>query len=159
MRRDPRRPAALLAGALAVGGWGLGRTAAGPSAAGLVALLVAAASLGRLASDAGWRRPALVLDDEGLHDHASGASVGLVPWGEVAGVSVLVLPGSDLVRLRLRHPDRVLEGLPPWTRAVVSVNRRLLGSPVNIPVAGCAVTTDELVEAVRSRMERAQRAG
>src|SRR5688572_30250863 len=44
-----------------------------------------------------WRRPSVVLDARGLHDNASMAAVGLVPWSEIAGVAVFAVRNQKMV--------------------------------------------------------------
>ena len=113
-----------------------------------------AAALGRLASGSGARHPALVLTDEALHDHASGASVGELPWSEATSVSMRRLPGSHVLQLQVRDEAALLSRLSPAARLVVRFNRRRLGAPVNVPAAACAIEPATLLEEIESRVRR-----
>ena len=118
------------------------------------AVVGAGAMLGWLASGAGTARLALVLAADALHDHASGASVGRLPWTEVTDVSVISLPGSQVVQLQVRDEAALVERLPAASRLIVRSNRRWLGAPVNLPVAACAIDASTLVAAIEQRVRR-----
>lgn len=37
-----------------------------------------------------WRKPAIIIDNDGLTDHASGASLGFIPWSDIADARIIV---------------------------------------------------------------------
>ncbi|QWC85248.1 hypothetical protein KLP28_00135 [Nocardioidaceae bacterium] len=159
--RSPLRERALAGllggvGAAAAGHLLWGRVGGRPGqVAAVLALTGTGAAVGRLSSAARRGEPALVLTSEALHDHASVAGVGELPWDEVTGVGVRRLPGSDIVQLQVADRDAVLRRRPWWSRAVVRWNERAIGAPVNIPVAACAVGPISLHEEITARVSTA----
>ena len=99
-----------------------------------------------------WRllapRPTLLLDHDGLHDHASATAVGLVPWSQVTRVAVQTIGGHRMLSVQVRDADELLADQPAVRRRVLATNLSLLGTPVNVPLSAVDVPEDELLDAV-----------
>ena len=103
------------------------------------------------------RRPVLVLDAGGLVDRASAAGAGRVPWDQVADVGVQTMGRIRVLSVVLRDPEGWLAAQPPLRRRTMAVNAKLLGTPVNVPLAAVDVPEAELVAAVDRWRQHAAR--
>jgi len=95
-------------------------------------------------------RPSLILDANGLLDQASLGGVGLVPWYEVVELKYQMLQGSTVLSVFVRNPNLLLARQSPLKRRLNATSARMLGTPVNIPLAAVDVPRDELVAAIQA---------
>lgn len=110
---------------------------------GLTAVLLAARNL--------RSAPALVLDEHGLTDTASGAAAGFVPWSAVTGVLEQRVRGQRYLSVLVAEPAAVLARADVSARAAMQANLVLLDTPVNIPLRTLAVGVAELTCAFARR--------
>jgi hypothetical protein len=93
------------------------------------------------------RRPVLVLADDGLHDHASG--VGLVPWSEITGFSIVTVRGQRMLGVDVVDRDALLARVGPLRRGAVRANLRMGAPPVTIPQTVLPMSVEELFAQIR----------
>ena len=115
--------------------------AAGVSFFGLCAWFV----LSRLAR----KKPAVVVDSDGLTDRASAVALGFIPWSDIVDAKV-VLQNSRSSRhkflgVSLRDPDKYLARCGPLARGLLRLNNRMTGYIVNIPQATLSVKVEEIL--------------
>jgi hypothetical protein len=93
-----------------------------------------------------WRKPASIINNEGLADQASAASVGLIRWSDITDARIISLTSRSsrqkYLGVSLRNPDDYLAKCGPLTRAILRANVRLSGYVVNIPQAALSVGLD-----------------
>lgn len=81
------------------------------------------------------RRPAVVLDNTGLYDNASGVSAGHLAWNEISQIMVTFQDRyrRPTLSIQVTDPEALLARLPQVKRHVMQGNIKLNGAPVNIP--------------------------
>ncbi len=145
--RYSRRKAALtLGGAVVVCALCIGVAIAGDEPG----IRVAATMLGALAGFAGFRslqrmtrrEPVLLLDDDGLIDHRSKAS--LIPWSEIEDVGVTRVRGQSFVSLHLRHPDVFLAKYSEPAKLLGRVEGAMGLGDIQISCANLDYSADEI---------------
>lgn len=119
-------------------------------AAGILGLL-ATAALGTLAvARLVDRRPALVLDRNGLYDNATVAGAGLVRWSEMTAVGALDLGGRRTLCIGLRDPEALLARVAPVRQQLIRTRMRQVGPVVTIPQNVLPLPVDDLVAEMRT---------
>lgn len=105
-----------------------------------------------------WRKPAIIIDDEGLTDQASAASLGFIPWADIAHASIVTLTGRPLRRkflcVSLRNPNDYLAKRGPLARALLRANAGLTGDVVNIPQTALPVGLDMVLSHMESYLRQ-----
>ena len=95
------------------------------------------------------RGPRLTIDDQGVNDRTLG--VGVIPWDDIAGVSVYGLAQEPRLALNLRNPAKYVAR----ASGVIGVlARRHLASgfpPFSINLAGLDADPDRVIELIESR--------
>lgn len=116
-------------------GWFLGLMYAGvmrPDALWIIVPLMFMCALGVLA--ALWQffdpRPITVINEKGFYDR--NLRVGTIPWSEVAGASVAVVQGTEVICLKVKNPDLLaqkesMEKVLSWLDQVVGYELLHLG--------------------------------
>lgn len=136
---DPRSGPAMITGVVTIPFFGL----------------AAAFGLTRLISP----QPAVVIDNTGLHDHASMIAAGFLPWHEIDTVVNVSFGAQRMLSIRLTDPEATLTRAKPLPRLAMRANRRLTGSPAAIPQIILPITVTKLkteIDKTRSPHRRGQ---
>ena len=91
-------------------------------------------------------KPGLVFSKEGLLDHASGVSAGLVPWNEIVGVDVLKVQRTRFLVVKVVNPRKYVERGGKLKRLIHQANLNQFGSPIQISATTLKINFDELVK-------------
>lgn len=139
----------LSAGAVAFVAVGALMIAAGNTT--LIALgAVAASFFGSVLAYLGYRlvrpRASVIVDQSGIHDHASLSAVGFVPWHEVRRYRTRVVGTEPMLTITVTEPEAVLARVSLPRRLLIRMNRRMTGTPVNIPQIALPIRVDELLQ-------------
>jgi hypothetical protein len=90
-----------------------------------------------------WRKPAISIDNDGLTDRASAASLGFIPWSDITDARIFVRTfrrsRQAFLGVSLRNPNDYLAKCGPLTRVLLLANKRMSGYVVNIPQAALSV--------------------
>jgi hypothetical protein len=90
------------------------------------------------------RTPGLVLDRDGIIDNSTGFAAGRVRWDEITDIRFRRIGRQRVVTIDVVDPRRFVERGGAATRLVKRVNTATLGSPINIPTDGLAISPDAL---------------
>jgi hypothetical protein len=101
-------------------------------------------------------RPRLVIDDSGILDSTLG--VGTIPWSEILDARVQSIQGNDFICLSVRNPEMWIHSYSPVQRALVSANKALGFTELNINLAGVAADTARIHELIL-KLSAARRTG
>lgn len=98
--------------------------------------------------------PALILDSEGINDHTSDFSQGLIKWSDIDEVSQLEVDGSKLISLHMKKPVEYGE-LNETLLAVARKATHLLSEDsINISTQDLSVDFDGLFVLIRGYHNR-----
>ena len=99
-------------------------------------------------------QPALVIDDEGIHDRASAIGVGMLRWSEIEDIVVCEYRGQVMVGIEPKNPECVLRNVNP-IKAMFMRGNRLLGFPlVTISEAALDDTAVSIQRLLKKRWDR-----
>ncbi|MEX3931152.1 STM3941 family protein [Paraburkholderia phymatum] len=95
------------------------------------------------------RKPAIIINNDGLTDQASAASVGLIRWSDITEARIIILTfrssRQKYLGVSLRNPNDYLAKCGPLARAILRKNASLSGYVVNIPQAAVSVGLEVVV--------------
>lgn len=97
------------------------------------------------------RGPVVVLDAEGLHDHAAWAAAGTVPWSNIAAARVITIGRQSQIAISVQDPQAVVDKTSGLRRLMLAANARMT-TPVNIPGLVLSVRPDELAREINSHL-------
>jgi hypothetical protein len=89
-------------------------------------------------------RPSVIVDQAGIHDHASVACAGFIPWREVRRYRTGLVGTQPMLAITVSDPGALLARVSPPRRMLMKPNHRMVGTPVNIPQVGLPIKIDEL---------------
>ena len=102
-----------------------------------------------------WRlvrpRPAVIISAQGVVDHATANSAGLVPWSQIRELKILSFTNQAHLGIFVHDPAAFIAQSSPLKRATMHTNVRLSGAPVVIPRAALATDLETLENLIRSR--------
>lgn len=103
-------------------------------------------------------KPALILNETGIHDRSGLMGYLHVHWEQVAGTSEVRVKRVRLLVVRLHDPQAFLSRYRGWRRRALEWNMKHHGSPMVIAVNTLHCDFDELARMIKAGAEAAQRA-
>lgn len=97
------------------------------------------------------RGPVVVLDAEGLHDHAAWAAAGTVPWRNIAAAHVTTIGRQSQIAISVHDPQAVVDNTRGLRRMMLAANARMT-TPVNIPGLSLSVRPEELAAEINGHV-------
>jgi hypothetical protein len=91
------------------------------------------------------KKAGIILNSEGITDHASSAAAGFIPWSDVIGMEVFEISGQKSLIILVSDPQKYLERGNPVKRKLNSANMNMCGSPISISSHTLKVDFDELL--------------
>ena len=87
------------------------------------------------------KKPGLVINREGIADHSSGVSAGLIPWSDIEDVRVSQVMNQKFLMIIVSNPESYFEKVSnPIKRNAMKMNYKSYGSPISISAG--ALKTD-----------------
>lgn len=102
------------------------------------------------------RRPALVIDDEGLLDNATLTSAGMLRWEEIEDVYAYEFMGHRMLGIVPVDEEVAIRRLPRLKQLVLRTNRSFGVPPFNIPLKPLRVSTEDLLAGIEERQHNAR---
>ncbi len=97
------------------------------------------------------RGPVVVLDADGLHDHAAWAAAGTVPWSNIVSANVITIGWQSQLAVAVHDPQAVVNNTSGLRRLMLAANARMT-TPVNIPGIVLPVRPAELATEINSHV-------
>jgi hypothetical protein len=101
--------------------------------------------------------PAIVIDDDGILDDASGVSLGRIRWDQVGEIDEYRVKDQAFLCVMLKDLDAVIARQPFWKRRILRANLRMGAAAVNIPQASVAIKLSDLRREMEQRRREAAR--
>lgn len=99
------------------------------------------------------RQPALVIDDQGVIDQASGITAGRIPWEDITGFEIVSVGAAPLFVVHVANPNDYLSRAGAMKRKVGEANLRRVGSPIAMSANFIDADIDELCLMLAARLE------
>ncbi|GGA81429.1 STM3941 family protein [Ornithinibacillus halotolerans] len=94
------------------------------------------------------RKPAIILNNEGIIDQSTYIGAGLVKWSEIADVDFVNFGGQTYLGIYTIDPELIINRSTPFKRFLNQMNKGLLATQVNIPIKILDCSLDELIDAI-----------
>lgn len=101
--------------------------------------------------------PAIVIDDDGILDDASGVSLGLIRWDQVGEIDEYRVDDQAFLGIMLKEPDGLIAQQPFWKRRIIRANLQMGAAAVNIPQASVGIKLSDLRREIDHRKREAAR--
>jgi hypothetical protein len=79
------------------------------------------------------KAPILNVNESGITDHASGLSVGFIPWSDILGAEITLIEKQKYLHIYLKNPEAYVKKASIARRLMMRVNSLFGGSPISIP--------------------------
>jgi hypothetical protein len=96
------------------------------------------------------RKPAVVVNKDGIFDNASAAGAGFIRWEEIANIFPYDYMGHRMLGINLVDEAAILARQPALKRALARMNGKIV-APFNIPQSTLPISVDELLVEIKKR--------
>jgi hypothetical protein len=96
-------------------------------------------------------KPALIINDEGIHDNSSFLAAGMVKWEEILDFQWVHLQRQVFLGLITHDPLLIINRTKGFKKVLNKINRRFMGTQVNIPVRVLACSPDQIIHEIAAR--------
>ena len=100
-----------------------------------------------------FRKPAVVLDEEGITVNASWLSVGFIPWSDVTNAGVTSYLNQRFLGISLQNSEKYFARVGFVKRYFMRTNASSIGYAVSIPEVTLPISVEELLGHVRCYLE------
>jgi hypothetical protein len=94
------------------------------------------------------RKPALIINREGILDQSTYIGAGLVKWDEIVDVDLVNFGGQTYLGIYTVDPELIINRSSPFKKLLNRLNKGLLNTQVNIPVKILDCSMDNLIETI-----------
>jgi hypothetical protein len=101
--------------------------------------------------------PAIAIDSDGILDDASGVSLGLIRWDQVAAIEEYRVQDQAFLGIVLKDVDTLVARQPFWKRRLIRANLRMGAAAVNIPQASVGIKLADLRRQIEQHRREAAR--
>jgi hypothetical protein len=92
------------------------------------------------------RRPALVVDDRGITNHASFFAAGAIPWADIDRLEKVIFSGQEMIAVHLKDVDAFTRTLSLPKRLFMRANVKAGYAPISIPKVILPIGIDPILE-------------
>lgn len=104
------------------------------------------------------KSPGITLNESGIIDNLSAASVGLIEWEDIKEIKSIKIASSYMLMVMTYHPEKYIEraknGL---ARTTMRLNYRMYGSPLFFSATALQIKHHELESLLKSEIEKRNR--
>lgn len=91
------------------------------------------------------KKPGLILDNLGITDNSSAASLGFVNWKDVYDIRIINVSGQDMIAVHLLNENEYLQKVKnPIKKTLLKTNSKYFGSSMNISAQSLKVDKSTL---------------
>ena len=101
--------------------------------------------------------PAILIDNDGILDDASGVSLGRIRWDQVGEIDEYRVKDQAFLSIMLKDLDALIAQQPFWKRRVIRANLRMGAAALNIPQASLGIKLSDLRREMEQRKRDAAR--
>lgn len=101
------------------------------------------------------KKVGLTIDQNGITDNTSMASVGLIEWADITGLAKVQIASTKILMVQTDKPDKYIDragnGL---TKRAMKTNYKMYGSPLSITSSSLTMNFNELEQLLRTELEK-----
>ncbi|MFD2918453.1 STM3941 family protein [Terrimonas rubra] len=104
------------------------------------------------------KKPALIIDEEGITDNSSGVAAGKILWSDIKKISVEWVSGQQLIMVEVKNPQLYIKAQKnPLKKSMMTLNYSLYKTPIHITTIGMNVKFEDLYKAVENGFQNYKR--
>lgn len=100
------------------------------------------------------RKPAIIINHEGITDQSTYIAAGLIRWGEIEDIDFIQFGGQTYLGIFTKDPDLIVNRSSSFKRMLNRMNKGLLPSQVNIPVKILDCSVEVLIDRINKEWEK-----
>lgn len=101
--------------------------------------------------------PALIIDDDGILDDASGVGLGRIRWDQVGEIDEYRVDDQAFLSIMVEDADALIAQQPFWKRRIIRANLQMGAAAVNIPQGSVGIKLSDLRRVIDQRKREAAR--
>ncbi|SFU66735.1 hypothetical protein SAMN05216480_11259 [Pustulibacterium marinum] len=91
------------------------------------------------------KKVGLIMDENGITDHSSGTSVGLIEWDDIIGLETVQVASTKIMMLLTNQPEKyIARAKNGIAKQAMKANYKMYGSPLSIASNSLQITYDDL---------------
>jgi hypothetical protein len=94
------------------------------------------------------RKPAIIINHEGIIDQSTYIKAGLVKWDEIADIDFVSFSGQTYLGIYTLDPELIIDRSSSFKKMLNQMNKGLLDTQVNIPVKILDCSMDDLTNEI-----------
>ncbi|MVN22385.1 STM3941 family protein [Mucilaginibacter arboris] len=99
--------------------------------------------------------PGIIIDANGITDHSSGISSGLIKWDDITHIDIVEVSRQKLIMLYVVNPDEYIQRHSNFLKRKASLfNYQRYGTPLGITTNDLKCTTQKLHDVLKSNWEQ-----
>lgn len=98
-------------------------------------------------------KPAVIISDEGINDHSSYLSNGLIKWEDIKDIQFIHFRGQVFLSITTNDPNYILNRSSGLKRMLNKMNGKLIESQINIPIRMLSCTIHDIVNEINRRRD------
>lgn len=100
------------------------------------------------------KKPAMVIDENGILDNASGVSAGLITWKDITHTRIEQVMNNRFLIIYTTNPEKYLQKVSRTKAWLMKRNMAMYGSPITIPASTIKYNLNELQNLILIEMEK-----
>lgn len=98
--------------------------------------------------------PGMVIDENGIKDFSSAASVDKIYWKDIESIEMLTIKSQPLILFKVRNPQTYIDQQTSrFKRKMLEINYKWYGAPIGISANGLRISFEELWQIVSVSFE------
>ncbi|NMO96553.1 STM3941 family protein [Paenibacillus lemnae] len=102
------------------------------------------------------RKPALIINEEGITDHSSYVEGGLIRWHEIEDVTLYEMMNQRMIGIKLLNPDAFLSQQKGFKKLLMRANKGMVSAEVNISGSAISENLDKVYLIILKRWKTAK---
>lgn len=100
------------------------------------------------------KKPALIIDDNGITDNSGRESAGLIEWHDIKHIDVKTIISTRYLIIHVTNPYKYIKRVPAQKAWLMKRNMGLFGSPISISARALRYNFDELYRLLQLNLEK-----
>lgn len=101
------------------------------------------------------KKPAIVVNAEGIRDHSSYSSGGFIPWTDIREVSLYNYMNQHFIGIHLHDTEQYIAKQSGFKKLLMKMNSRIVDAPVSISDNGIDMKITDLYKRIGEQWQEA----
>lgn len=102
------------------------------------------------------KKPALVLNHQGILDNASALAPVFIKWEEITGFNIAQVKRAKFVLIYVKDAEEFLDNASFFKRMMIQTNIQMYGTPISVAASDIHCNLDELVATIIKEQKKYQ---